>query len=104
MNKSRARFRPSLTCFNFYHFMYVNGCRYKRLLINELSGGDIMKFRRVQLVLLVSGLILLSLAQPSAAVEHAFWISGGEGDDCSSFSLGFAWQCYALEVGFINDV
>lgn len=63
-----------------------------------------MNFMRVQLILLVSGLILLSLAQPSAAVEHALWISGGERNDCFSFSLGFAWQCYALEVGFINDV
>jgi|GEM_PF-2706755 len=63
-----------------------------------------MKFRRVQLVLLVTGLILLGLAQPSATVEHALWISGGEENGCSSFSLGYAWQCYALEIGFINDV
>jgi hypothetical protein len=63
-----------------------------------------VKSIRVRLVLLVTGLILLSLAQPAAAVDHALWISRGEESDCSSFSLGFAWLCYALEVGFINDV
>lgn len=59
-------------------------------------------FMRVGPVLLI--LILFGLAQSSAAMEHALWISGGERNDYSSFSLGYSWQCYALEVGFINDV
>jgi hypothetical protein len=63
-----------------------------------------MKFIRVQLILLVSGFILLSLAQPAVAADRALWISRGEKKACSSFSLGFAWRSYALEVGFINDV
>ena len=61
-------------------------------------------FMRVGPVLLITGLILFGLAQSSAAMEHALWISGGERNDYSSFSLGYSWQCYALEVGFINDV
>ncbi|NLM37535.1 MAG: hypothetical protein GX202_05345 [Firmicutes bacterium] len=63
-----------------------------------------MNFMRKQLIFLAGGLILLSLAQPSMAVDRALWVSRGEKDNCSSFSLGYAWRSYALEVGFLNDV
>ncbi|NLY91495.1 MAG: hypothetical protein GX081_07810 [Firmicutes bacterium] len=63
-----------------------------------------MNIKRGPLILLVSGLILISLAQSSLAAGQGFWVSRGGRDDCSSFSLGYAWQCFALEIGFLNDV
>ncbi len=63
-----------------------------------------MKMKRGQLILFVSGLILFSLARPSVAAEQALWVAGGNSHHYSSFSLGYAWQSYALEIGFLNDV